>query len=154
PEPTTTFVAPYATDEEALAAAEVAYTEYMSVTNQIFVDSGADPERMSAVAAGPFLQMSIESFGDFARERQQRVGIPTASSFTLQRYSPDSGPGEILTVYLCRDVSNVDVLDAQGNSLVLESRADRSTMQVTFDWDSARQRLLVSDQQLWESGKC
>jgi hypothetical protein len=154
PEPTETFVAPYATDEEALAAAEEAYAAYTSISDQIFVDGGADAERLSDVAVGSFLELSIESYGSFEQDGKSRTGAPTASDFTLQRYSPGTGPKEVLTVYVCRDVSNVDVLGADGVSLVREGRADRSTMQVTFDWDSTSTRLLVSDQQLWESGNC
>jgi hypothetical protein len=154
PEPTATFVAPYATDEEALAAAETAYAEYTRVSDQIFVDGGARPERLAEVAVGSFLELSIESYEGFEQEGKSRIGAPTASDFILQRYSPGTGPKEVLTVYVCRDVSSVDVLDSDGISLVREGRADRSTMQVTFDWDSARTRLLVSDQQLWGTADC
>ena len=40
----------FASDEEALAAAEEAYREYQHVSDAIYIDGGADPERLLEIA--------------------------------------------------------------------------------------------------------
>ncbi|MBH0099470.1 hypothetical protein I6E68_10010 [Salinibacterium sp. NSLL150] len=154
PEQTASFVAPYASDEEALAAAEEAYAEYSRVSDEILIEGGADPQRLGAVATGDFLNVSIEEMREFEAEGYRATGITTYSDLVLQRYSPGAGPIDIIGLYLCSDVSGTDVLDAAGKSIIEPTRDDVSTMQVTFTFIEADAQLVVSDQQLWESGVC
>ncbi|GAA1206653.1 hypothetical protein [Rhodoglobus aureus] len=154
PEPIATFVAPYATDEEALAAAEEAYAEYVRVSAEILLEGGADPERLGDVVVGEFLESSIVGLRKFAEEGKTQTGTSIVGNAELQRYSPTSGPRELITIYVCRNISAVDVLDSSGKSIVTSERDDSSIMQVTFDYNEPRDALLVSDQQLWSKGKC
>ncbi|MGJ8722265.1 MAG: hypothetical protein ACSHW9_10500 [Salinibacterium amurskyense] len=154
PEPTATFVAPYATDEEALAAAEAAYAEYVEVSTAVLTEGGAEPERLARVITGEFLETSIEGAEKFAEAGKTQKGTSTIGGAELQRYSPTGGAKEVITIYVCRNISKVDVLDSSGNSTVQDGREDSSIMQVTFDFVVAEQKLLVSDQQLWGAGNC
>lgn len=154
PEPTSTFVAPYATDEEALAAAEAAYAEYSRVSDQVLNEGGAQPERLTATTTGDFLDDSLGGLREFEAAGYRSTGSATNSSFVLQRYSPGAGPIEIIVIYLCNDVSAVEILDGSGNSVVNSERDDLATMQVSFTFDEAQETLLIADQQLWESGTC
>lgn len=154
PQPTATFVAPYATDEEALAAAEVAYAEYSRVSDEVLIDGGAGADRLASVAIGDFLETSMEEMSDFEANGYSAVGTTSSSNFVLQRYSPGAGPIDIIAVYLCSDVSGTDVLDAAGASLVEGDRDDVSTFQVTFTLVEPGTQLLVADQLLWKSGEC
>jgi len=154
PQPAATFAAPYATDEEALAAAEEAYTEYTRVSDQILHDGGADAERLAEVAVGSFLEESLVELREFESNGYRATGEVVSSDFVLQRYSPKTGPLELISVYLCSDVSAVEIFDSSGISLVANERDDLATMQVAFTFNNERRQLLVSDQQLWASGTC
>jgi hypothetical protein len=154
PEPTETFVAPYATDEEALAAAEQAYGAFVRLSTEILTQGGAEPERLERVVTGDFLESSIEGLRKFREEGKTQTGTSKIVDAELQRYSPTSGSREVITIYVCRDISAVDVFDASGHSTVTPGRDDSSIMQVTFDYDDTREVLLVSDQQLWGEGEC
>ncbi|WP_010206268.1 hypothetical protein [Salinibacterium sp. PAMC 21357] len=154
PEPISTFVAPYATDEEALAAAEVAYAEYVRVSSEILNEGGVNPERLAEVVTGEFLESSIEGLKEFHDAGRTQSGASKIGASELQRYSPTGGPREIVTIYVCRNISEVGVFDSSGISIVAPERADSSTMQVTFDYVEAGEALLVSDQLLWGDGEC
>ncbi|MBH0115767.1 hypothetical protein I6E52_02780 [Salinibacterium sp. NG253] len=154
PAPTSTFVAPYATDEEALAAAEEAYAEYTRVVGEILQDGGANPTRLESVAVGAFLDASVDGLEEFAAKGGQASGDVRNNAFELQRYSPRGSTAEVITVYLCSNVSGLDLTDQDGNSLVSDDRPDESTMQVTFDFSVERQLLLVSDVEVWSAGEC
>lgn len=154
PEPTGTFVAPYATDEEALAAAEEAYAEYTRVMGEVLHESGANASRLESVAVGTFLDASVEDLENFAKQGGRATGQVANSGFELQRYSPNGSTSEVITVYLCADVSELELLDADGNSLVTENRPDQSRLQATFDFSVERQVLLVSEVEVWSAGQC
>tara|TARA_R110002124_G_scaffold107561_5_gene260031 strand:- start:4687 stop:5241 length:555 start_codon:yes stop_codon:yes gene_type:complete len=154
PEPTATFVAPYATDEEALAAAEEAYAEFVDISNNILNEGGAAPERIKAITAGEFADRTLESYTDFGLEGKKSIGDARFDSAVLQRYSPGGGNREIITIYLCHDVSEVELLDAQGVSLVKSDRQNRVRLQVTFDFDDTDQTLRISERDVWTDPEC
>ena len=154
PDPTATFVAPYATDEEALAAAEEAYADYTRVMAEILRDGGANATRLDDVAIGNFLESSIRNLEEFALKGGRGSGKVKNSDFRLQRYSSSGSESEVITVYLCSDVSALVLEDTAGKSLVSAGRPDKSTLQATFDFDIRRKVLLVSDLDVWSAGKC
>ncbi|QYH35871.1 hypothetical protein [Salinibacterium sp. M195] len=154
PEPTSTFVAPYATDEEALAAAEEAYGEYTRVMGRILEDGGQNSSRLEAVAVGTFLDATVDGLQKFAEKGGRATGDVRNTEFELQRYSPSGSSAEVITVYMCSDVSDLKLQDANGNSLVADDRQDRSVLQVTFDFSVEQQVLLVSDVDVWGAGEC
>lgn len=154
PEPAPTFVAPYATDEEALAAAEAAYAEYTTVMAEILVDGGKNPSRLGAVAVGKFLDASVVGLEDFESKGGRASGAVINSEFKLQRYSSTGSESEVITVYLCSNVSGLVLEDADGKSLVAEGRPDMSTLQATFDFDTQGEALLLSDVDVWSAGEC
>ncbi|WP_447523136.1 hypothetical protein [Salinibacterium sp. NYA9b] len=154
PEPAATFVAPYATDEEALAAAEEAYAEYLHISDLILQEAGADAERIAAVATGEFAQISIDGYEAIAADGSHSTGATTFDSMTLQRYSATGGNKEIISVYLCHDVSDVDLLDKNGKSLVPSDRRDRVQFEASFDFDPASERLSISQRAVWADPEC
>jgi hypothetical protein len=149
PSPSSTPV--FASDEEALAAAEVAYGEYVAVASQIFADGGADADRLRATATGEQLEADLAGFEEVARLGQHSTGATAFDQFVLQQYTPDS-PRETVVVYVCDDVTGVDVLDQEGNSLVSPSRPDLTTYEVSFDLAEVGSALLVSRKVTWSIG--
>ncbi|MBH0054550.1 hypothetical protein I6E74_10280 [Salinibacterium sp. SWN139] len=148
PEPTATFVAPYATDEEALAAAEAAYADYVSVINTHLNDSIVDEDLLATVATGAELASLIESHTRLADAGTRSVGEVTFDQTKLQRYSTDGSLREILVVYVCEDLSDVYLVNEDG-SRVTDEAFSTELAQVTFDYSVALGALLVSDRDPW-----
>ena len=151
PEPSTTPV--FASEEEALAAAEEAYAVYVALADQIFKEGGADPERLSEVATGTFLEATVEGFRQSQIEGLQSTGGTVFRNATLQMYSPESAPLEVVSIYVCEDISAVDVVDASGRSVVSPDRPDTTVFQAIFDL-SADGNLLLSSREVWKNEPC
>ena len=152
PQPSSSPV--FASDEEALAAAEVAYGEYEIVSDTIFSEGGVQPERLEEVAAGDFLVDSIHGFENVQSQGLRSVGSSKFDQVTLQQFDPTSAGGGIVVTYLCEDVSEVDVLNSDGESVVSVDRPDRTYFQVTFDLADDGKTLLVSGREVWGDGAC
>ncbi len=151
PAPTATPV--FASDEEALAAAEVAYGAYIELADQIFVEGGKNPERLSTVATGAFLKASVEEFRQVKLEGLVSTGGTLFRDMILQSYDPLSGNERLVVVYVCEDVSAVDVRNASGASAVSPDRPDTTTFQAAFDLSPAG-TLLVSSREAWSNDPC
>lgn len=139
----------FESEEAALAAAEAAYAEYVRVADQIFMDGGADAERLREVATGEQLEVDLAGFTEIAELGLTSTGGTRFEKTELQQMSGDSGPA-VVVVYLCEDISRVDVTDSTGASVVSAERPNRVQYEVTFDTDSqAADRLLVSLKEPW-----
>jgi hypothetical protein len=142
----------FASDAEALAAAEKAYAAYLKVSDQIFVDGGKDPERLLTVATRQVYAGELEGFQTAAKNGWHSTGGSQADNYSLESFDPGDLK-DMITVYLCSDVSQVDVLDASGRSVVSPNRPARTAFEVTFAPKAADSEVLVvSDKNLWTGG--
>ena len=149
PTPTSSPVATpvFASDEEALAAAEKAYADYLAVSDEIAQDGGADPERMETVAIGRGLKTAVDELREYQERGVRSIGH---TSFTASSLESVHQSGNVVEVrfYVCDDVSQVDVVDNTGKSIVQPGRPVKLPFQVTASADEAR--LLVSERGFWE----
>ncbi|MBX3194600.1 MAG: hypothetical protein KF727_05815 [Microbacteriaceae bacterium] len=123
----------YASDEEALAAAEEAYQRYLDVSNAVGAGGWVDTDGLSEVLRGEALDESLDATADLHDKGYRQIGDSTFDSAVLQQYAAGT-PGTVsITTYLCLDVSAVDVVDSEGQSIVTEGRADRQSLEVGFD---------------------
>ncbi|MCU1558747.1 MAG: hypothetical protein JWN09_2742 [Microbacteriaceae bacterium] len=154
PEPSSTPI--FATEDEALAAATAAYAAYVKMSDQIFMEGGANPERLGSVATGEQLKTNLEGFREAAKKRYRSTGGTAFDKVALQALSVDSPKGAgIVVVYLCEDVTKVDVLDDQGVSVVSATRPNRSGYEATFNWSSTSPtRLLLASKEPWSDLNC
>lgn len=131
PEPGVTPV--YSSDEEALAAAEELYGRYLEVTDDLGASGWTDTGSLADVTRGVALQDELDNAEDFAAKRWVQQGRATFDSMVIQRVE-DHGPGTVLiTVYLCLDVTAVDVVNSSGDSVVSPSRPARQPLEVDVD---------------------
>ncbi|WP_354576197.1 hypothetical protein [Frigoribacterium sp. UYMn621] len=143
----------FASEAEALAAATKAYAAYVKVSDEILADGGAGPERINAVATGDALAAALSGYQEFRSKEWRSVGLSRFDHVTLQRLSNSSVDGTNLAViYVCLDVSNVDVVDRNGTSVVSPQRPARQSFQVSEDWDKVKSRLVVSSREPWTDG--
>lgn len=134
PEPSTTPL--FASEEEALAAAEEAFAAYLAVADQIFADGGSNPERLLNVATEAALQKEMPGFDNYASEGKRSEGITTFDSTQLQ--SADlSGYARsgVVVIYVCEDFSGVSVFDSAGGLITKPDRRTRWPVSVSLDVD-------------------
>lgn len=143
PEPSAT--APFATDEEALAAAKAAYEKYTAMADRILQDGGENPDRIREVASGSALNDVIDSASEFQEKQVHLVGSSVIDAVKLQAHS--SGFRE-LTIYACQDISKTDVKDTNGRSTVLPERRNRVPRQVELEY-SDDGGLVVARDDIW-----
>jgi hypothetical protein len=144
----------FASDEEALAAATVAYAAYQETSDLILADGGIDPERIREVVSEKMAVSEMTGFAQARAEGLRSIGKSIFDTISIQSVdqAPVDGTGAV-TVYLCSDVSGVDILNAIGTSVVSPSRTERTRFEVTFDLSTRGiNQLVVGSRSVWTSG--
>jgi hypothetical protein len=150
PQPVPSSTPIFASDEEALAAAEAAFTRYLAVVDQIFADGGQGVERLEEVATAEVVEQESIGFGNFQARGHYTVGATSFDSMSLQIHDPGANEGfNIITTYACEDFGATQIFDTSGQSLTPDGRQTRWPVVVTFDVDSANDRLEVSEIDDW-----
>jgi hypothetical protein len=143
PPPTPSETPVFASDEEALAAAVETYGEFLMATDAVIRDGGAAPERVEAYLSPELYERELAGYQQLAQNGWHGVGS-TTFELTLQYFA-----AQRVVTYACDDVSSTDVLDSEGNSVVLESRAERIPYEVEFD---AADDLRIVRKDVWSGG--
>ena len=152
PRPSATPV--FATEAEALAAATEAYAAYVRVSDQIFIDGGINADRLKTVATGKQLKINMEGFAQARAKNYRSSGGTTFDRVTLQSFAA-SQKDTFVQIYLCDDVTLVNVFNSSGESVVSASRPDRVGYQVTFSYsEKSAHFLLLSDKESWPDLAC
>ena len=119
----------FESDEEALAAAEAAYAEYSSVSSNILMEGGQNPDRIEPFVSPDILQNQLDGFSLYSDAGWHISGPSTFDSFVLQQHLEESDVATVV-VYLCVDVSSARVLDASGTDVTPIGREDRVPLEV------------------------
>ena len=150
-QPTSTPI--FASDEEALAAAQEAYAAYLSVSDEVFRQGGGAQESLNQVAIGSALAGALSDAAEFKDSSIHATGETELDAFTLQSYSRAVVPDEtVVAAYACENIENVGLVDREGNSLVKEGRPNLQEFQVVLTFSSERNRLLLSERDPWGGG--
>lgn len=126
PPPTPSETPVFASDEEALAAAEEAYAEYISTVDAILADGGANPERLAPLVSDEVFARESAGFKSYVDHGWHAVG-QTSFHLVLQQFDNAE-----LTAYVCENISDTDVLDSSGQSIVQEDRSTRFAFEVRY----------------------
>lgn len=137
----------FATEEEALAAAEEAYAAYSEVSDLISNEGGTEPERIAPFVTNEQLTREIETANYFASQGLRAVGRPRITKFDLQQFFEANGEAEVV-VYVCLDVSDVAVVDASGADVTPPDRAPVVGLEVSLVGASA-DSLLIASSEAW-----
>jgi len=142
---TSASVVPVSAEDQAVADVTEIVNRYYALTDQIGADRGADANILRDVATGDALQNAIRN--DVRSKAQGRVQIGNVTVLEIEPFSIDltSDPAadprkyETIVIDTCIDVSSVNVVDAEGKSVVLATRlpqsADRfSVVHYDFGW--------------------
>jgi hypothetical protein len=140
--PTASAPPVFASEEEALAAAEEAYAAYLAALDGALTNY--DTARLRKTSTGQALKEALASVEEFKKDARVLVGSSSADSITLIQYS---AAGDV-SVYACLDVSATDVLGADGRSTVSEGRPLRYPMQIDAQIDDGEP--LVISAEVWD----
>lgn len=127
PVPTPSVTAVFASDEEALAAAEESYRAYLAVSDQILHEGGTNSDRISPYVTSSELANTLEGFSKIQMASLHTQGATHFDNMTLERYGPSD-----VDVYVCLDVAEVRVLDASGADVTPTERVDRLPLELGF----------------------
>lgn len=150
--PTPSATPIFASEEEALAAAEEAYAAYLEMSNLISSEGGVDPERIAPFASRDLYQSALDGFETLRANEWRTVGESVLQRAVLQ-FADLSGQNheDAVAAYVCVDVADVDVVDATGASVVSPDRPDLQAFEVFFDL-SSESLLVPSTRDTWEPG--
>jgi len=126
PASTPSATALFASDEEALAAAEEAYRKYQHVSDAILIDGGAYPERLLEVATQAQYEYEKPGYDAALAAGERGEGASNFDSMTIEsRFDPPVGDEPVVSVRVCDDYTSVNIFDPAGNSVVSPNRPDR-----------------------------
>lgn len=152
PTKTTDAAAPlFATDEEALAAAEEAYAAYLAASDEVLAGGGVSTEALETIAIGQALDFEKAGAADFAAGGLHAIGATNFTTHRLQSVQPGAEWAVEVRLYVCDDLSAVDLLDASGESKALPDRAVHIPFLIAIVGDAAS-TLKVSEKELWVEG--
>jgi hypothetical protein len=120
----------FASDEEALAAAEEAYQRYEVETNRAGQDGWMDTSGYPEFLAGDALTEELEGASELAAKGFRQIGDATHDSTALQQVRENGSGAVDIVIYLCSDVSNVDVVNREGVSVTSSDRPSRQALEV------------------------
>jgi hypothetical protein len=143
--PTPTATPIFASEEEALAAAEEAYAAYLEMSNLIFSEGGADPGRISPYVTEDQLPNELETAQYFQDNGIRASGDAILASIELQQYSEVIGGVEVVT-YVCLDVAGARLIDGDGDDVTPADRESSIALEVLFIGTSPELRIDRSEQ--------
>ncbi|MET1044704.1 MAG: hypothetical protein ABWX59_11390 [Microbacteriaceae bacterium] len=120
----------FASDEEALAAAEAAYAEYLEVTDGLGHDTTADMRALDDVVTADYVSVPTENIAALRASGSRIVGSTSFDSTSLQQISMIDRETALLTFYTCLDVSAVRVVDSDGVDVTSPSRTNRVPLEI------------------------
>ncbi len=142
--PSSSSPTPTSPSESATAAATATVNDYYAVRNELRRDPTQPLSRLKSVTISTELttQQTL-----FKRERKQglhqtgetKVVELQVQSVNLDNSDPQAGKVPTVQIDVCFDVSGVDVLDADGKSVVSPERPDTGWIRYSvanYEWDS------------------
>ncbi|WP_121058206.1 hypothetical protein [Microbacterium telephonicum] len=138
PEPTPSPTG-FASEEEAFAAAEATYRAYVDALNQVDTRNPETFEPVYSWLAGEALAASKKTFSAMHADDWQVAGVSVLAS---ARPVTHDNSGVIMAV--CLDVSQVEVTDASGASVVSPERVDVQPLLIALSPADSATGLVVS----------
>jgi len=149
PPPTPDAAPVFASEEEALAAAEEAYGRYLSTVAKVLADGARSPERLLNHVSEDLYARDLAGYQEFA-ERHWRANGQISFTMKLQQVDYFSG---VIVAYTCEDRSDFDVVDVHDKSVVPVDQLAKSAFEVTVMWTG--KSLIVTNQESWNgNGVC
>jgi len=151
PAPTATPL--FASEEEALAAAEEAYAAYLGASLLIGSDGGAEAGRIAPFVTEERLEVELEAFARLRESGLRVVGEASFQTKEIQTFDQSDEFAEI-TFYVCWDGSASRVIDATGADVTPVDRAERLVLEVVMVTAADSADFLLSSDEQWPGSDC
>jgi hypothetical protein len=138
PQPTPLF----ASDEEALAAVEVAYGRYLAVSDAVGQSGYSDVSAASDVLGGDALKEFESGARHAAQAGERQVGASRYDSMSIQLIAAAS-----VRAYVCLDVTDAHLVDRAGLPVENDQRRNRIPLEVGFGIE--RDHLVLEESTVW-----
>lgn len=132
---------PFGTEEEAFAAAEETYRNYVDALNARRESPAAEPDPQSFLI-GPALEADIRSQQEFDQQGIRVEGPTMIVAVVPKTADLDANTAELL---VCLDSSATRVIDEDGNDVTPEERAELAALNVGVVLSASRTRIESSD---------
>lgn len=152
PAPSPTPTAPFSSEEEAFAAAEETYRAYVDALNDVDL---SDPETFEAVYAWTTGEANADERTNLSAMHGDKwtvSGQTKVINFVGREFLPAAV--EIVSAVLCSDVSEIDVRDENGKSMVGLDRPDQYALSVDFTAAPTTSGLQISASKRIEDDAC
>jgi hypothetical protein len=141
---TTATPTPRSDSDVASEAASAVLRRYYDVRNQLRQDPTQPLKRLGAVAISTELAAQQNLFKKERKQGLHQVGTTRVAelevqSVNLDNSDPKAGKVPTVQIDLCFDVSQVDVIDANGKSVISPDRPDTGWIQFlvsNYQWDT------------------
>ncbi len=132
--PTPTPTPHFTSDQQAYAAAEQTYRNYVDAINGVDMSDPATFEDVYMWATGDARDSDKKNLSSFHAE-----GVSITGDSKIKLIEPASADlaAQTVEIYVCLDVSAVKVFDKSGNSLVAEDRPDVQQNVISFEASAA-----------------
>lgn len=141
----------FATDEEALAAAEAAFEEYLRVAFEVFASGGENAETLETVATDEVLGDDLERAEQFREQGLRQTGEPVVLESALQQHYAGDVKDVEVTIYSCLVGDSVDVVDGEDRFVGNPDRESTVTIENIFV-SNPDGKLLLSRSSVWKDG--
>jgi len=147
PTPTVTETPPSDSELASQAATEL-LQKYYAVRNELRQDTTKPLRRLRSVSISTDLTAQENFLRTQRKEGLRQVGDTriaelTVQSVTLDNSDPKAGRVPTVVIDVCYDVTDVDIVDADGKSVVPDERPDRGWVRHSvsnYEWDTDRSR--------------
>ncbi|WP_417555429.1 hypothetical protein [Microbacterium sp.] len=151
PQPTSTptKTALFSSDAEAFKAAEETYRAYTDASNDTNLSDPTSIDPVYEWLTNPAEAASRKNYSVYYAEKISRTGESTYDHFT-----PVAFKNGLITARVCVDVSAVDLVDADGQSVVPTDRVDRQPLEIEFVEGDTPTSLVIRSNIVAEGFKC
>ncbi|MFJ6679628.1 hypothetical protein ACIQLK_10980 [Microbacterium sp. NPDC091382] len=130
----------FASEEEAFAAAEATYRAYVDALNKVDLSDPATFEPVYAQMSGDAADQERKTLSAYHADDLTVTGRSKLTVLEPIDWDPDSNRARLAS---CVDVSQVDVRDPAGKSIVTAERPDIQSVLVTLERDVKQDRFSI-----------
>ena len=142
----------FASNEEALAAAEAAYAAYLEASNHFLSTSHGDAgtAAFASLVSERYLPEVLNALENFAKSGHTGEGSISFDTASLIGYSEPTKARAEVAIYLCSDLSSMREIDEAGVDVTRSNRTERNPTQVAFvSSETDASKLLVDREETW-----
>ncbi len=148
PTPTPTKTAIFASEDEALQAAVDVYQQYNAAFFEMTSDEDISSDKLKPILSEPFFkELTSDTYLD--DKNQYTKGIPSFNSASVVSLDQDDDSVK-MRIKLCQDVTNVQIMDENGNDVTPSDRTDVFPVEIALSWETKSEQLIIEDEGSWQ----